>query len=280
MKNIFTIFTCLLAFFLSGCWDQHDFIEISKNGDVKFKSKIYITDNSLGYSDVEEFSNEFMSEFKDRGWKLEKTWIKKEKPFELEFYGSGNLKEIKIYKDFYEFNFINEDHIDIAFRVSSNHRKISFKNSILESNAIVYSTNGNKVSNIENVDPTKIYIISLPGPLDLPDGYHFKRFTDNNDGTITDKNTGLMWASSDNGGNINWMNATEYCRHFIGGGFNDWRLPTQKELLSLFDPSAIAVYGYHITGGIKLSGTSWSSESFSKHEAHLVSFSTGTLFVL
>ncbi len=59
------------------------------------------------------------------------------------------------------------------------------------------------------------------------------RLVNNNDGTVTDTQTGLMWADHDNGSNINWSNAKNYCEGYNGGGKSGWRLPTLDELRSL-----------------------------------------------
>lgn len=61
------------------------------------------------------------------------------------------------------------------------------------------------------------------------------RFVDNGDGTVTDTRTGLMWAQTDNMGNITWQDAKLYCENIILGAYADWRMPTIKELESLFD---------------------------------------------
>ena len=57
------------------------------------------------------------------------------------------------------------------------------------------------------------------------------------DGTVLDTNTNLMWAAKDNGQNVNWANAKSYCENYRGGGYTDWRLPTQDELAGLYDKS-------------------------------------------
>ena len=63
------------------------------------------------------------------------------------------------------------------------------------------------------------------------------RFVDNGDGTVTDRNTGLMWAAKDNGSDINWSDAKRYCENYRGGGYDNWRMPTEDELTGLYDPS-------------------------------------------
>jgi hypothetical protein len=61
------------------------------------------------------------------------------------------------------------------------------------------------------------------------------RFIAYNNGTVSDTRTGLMWAAKDNGSNINWANAKSYCENYRGGGYSDWRMPTQDELAGLYD---------------------------------------------
>jgi hypothetical protein len=69
------------------------------------------------------------------------------------------------------------------------------------------------------------------------------RFTDNGDGTVTDKLTGLMWAKDANldNGTMPWNDAIDYANNLsLGSGgcgtnYTDWRLPNIKELLSLID---------------------------------------------
>jgi len=68
------------------------------------------------------------------------------------------------------------------------------------------------------------------------------RFTVNGDGTVTDHRFGLMWAETDNQGNISWQQANQWVRFtfpFMVGGVHDgWRLPTVEELESLMLPDA------------------------------------------
>lgn len=61
------------------------------------------------------------------------------------------------------------------------------------------------------------------------------RFVNNNNGTVTDTQTGLMWAAKDNGSSNNWKDAKSYCENYRGGGYTDWRMPTRDELAGLYD---------------------------------------------
>jgi len=64
------------------------------------------------------------------------------------------------------------------------------------------------------------------------------RFTDNGV-TVTDHLTGLEWAEDANlpGGARTWNDAIDYCNALSLGGYDDWRLPDTRELLSLIDYS-------------------------------------------
>ena len=67
------------------------------------------------------------------------------------------------------------------------------------------------------------------------------RFTDNDDGTVTDSKTNLMWSKDANllGGSM-YMDAVQKCDEYpvYGlGGYHDWRLPSMPELKSLIDTS-------------------------------------------
>jgi len=61
------------------------------------------------------------------------------------------------------------------------------------------------------------------------------RFIKNTDDTVLDIKTNLMWAAKDNGVSIKWHAAKDYCENYRGGGYTDWRMPTQDELAGLFD---------------------------------------------
>lgn len=60
-------------------------------------------------------------------------------------------------------------------------------------------------------------------------------FKDNGDGTITDNNTGLMWAKNQSDKTIPWGKTENYCQNLTVGDYSDWRMPTVKELWSLRD---------------------------------------------
>jgi hypothetical protein len=67
--------------------------------------------------------------------------------------------------------------------------------------------------------------------------YGVNDFVDNGDGTITDRNTGLMWQRDDSGSGMNWNDALIHAEQLNFAGHDDWRLPNVKELQSILDYS-------------------------------------------
>jgi hypothetical protein len=112
------------------------------------------------------------------------------------------------------------------------------------------------------------------------------RFTDNGDGTVTDHQLGLMWAKTDNQGDINWNQAKLWVTYTfpdtIPASYDNWRLPTLKELQSLY-VSDKEYKGYETDCGqrvkivpdIKLScGWVWTCET-SAIQAFIFNFNRG-----
>jgi hypothetical protein len=66
------------------------------------------------------------------------------------------------------------------------------------------------------------YLINMPS------------FTNNNNLTITDNVTGLMWQKGD-GGEMTIENAITYCDNLVLGGYSDWRLPISIEAFSILN---------------------------------------------
>ncbi|MDA6065588.1 DUF1566 domain-containing protein [Idiomarina abyssalis] len=66
---------------------------------------------------------------------------------------------------------------------------------------------------------------------------------DNQDGTITDTETNLMWVTNDHfyetlsGGNrwVGWEGAMSKAENSQIQGYTDWRVPTEKELMTILD---------------------------------------------
>ena len=56
-----------------------------------------------------------------------------------------------------------------------------------------------------------------------------ERFVDNGDGTVTDTRRKIMWQKSDNGKEVTFGEAQEYCKTLRLCGYADWRLPNPDE---------------------------------------------------
>ncbi len=67
--------------------------------------------------------------------------------------------------------------------------------------------------------------------------YGVNQFADQQDGTILDLASGLVWQQADSGTPLNWEGALDYCENLSLGGREDWRLPNAKELQSIVDYS-------------------------------------------
>lgn len=67
--------------------------------------------------------------------------------------------------------------------------------------------------------------------------YGENQLVDNEDGTITDEATGLMWSQDDDGEGLDWENALAYAEAATLSGYDDWRLPNVKELQAIIDYS-------------------------------------------
>lgn len=82
--------------------------------------------------------------------------------------------------------------------------------------------------------------------------------------------SGLMWTAKDNGKNVSWKGAVNYCRDLRLAGYSNWRLATLAELGAIFDRNAnapgLAGPGkkspdtWHVKGNLFLTGNEWSSE--------------------
>jgi hypothetical protein len=103
------------------------------------------------------------------------------------------------------------------------------------------------------------------------------RFIAYSNGTVLDMRTNLMWAARDNGSDINWQNAKNYCDNYRGGGYTGWRMPTLDELAGLYNegitssnpPTGDCNGKYHITELIHLTCCCpWTSETRGSEAAY------------
>ena len=73
------------------------------------------------------------------------------------------------------------------------------------------------------------------------DEYGINDFVDNGDGTVTDNATSLMWSQDDSGVAMYWEEALAYAENATIAGYDDWRLPSAKEIQTLADYSVTEI---------------------------------------
>jgi uncharacterized protein DUF1566 len=116
------------------------------------------------------------------------------------------------------------------------------------------------------------------------------RFTDNNNGSITDNKTGLTWTKEDTWQSeakwVSWDEAKDHVTYLFQTKFcgnSDWRFPTTEEILSLYDPNAVNTdkYGTAIyLDPIFPSGclpTVWTDGHFMGNEGNILDFRNGEI---
>lgn len=82
---------------------------------------------------------------------------------------------------------------------------------------------------------------------------------------------GLIWAAADNGLDVDWYDADDYCRELELGDWTDWRLPTIDELEGLHDRRSEATY--KLPAAVRLTGCCpWSSTRSGESSAWNFSF--------
>ena len=80
------------------------------------------------------------------------------------------------------------------------------------------------------------------------------RYQDNQDGTVTDLEEGLMWKKQDSYQELkkwlNWQMAQTYLTDINGksfAGHDDWKLPTRKQLATLYEEDKSIPWKYYWT---------------------------------
>ncbi len=117
------------------------------------------------------------------------------------------------------------------------------------------------VAPVPKTGQTTIYRSGDDGTYQKGVAWPSPRFTDNEDGTVTDNLTKLMWAKNANiWGMVIWNTAVDNCEGYALAGHSDWRLPNRFELESLLDLSRSnpALLSGHPFTGVQ-SSVYWSS---------------------
>ena len=95
-------------------------------------------------------------------------------------------------------------------------------------------------------------------------------------GTVRDRRTRLVWASTDSSIALTWDAAGKYCEQYREGGYSNWRLPTLTELGTLYDRDSKNKHGFPVTRLIDLSECCpWSSDVQGGTAAYYFNFNVG-----
>ena len=97
--------------------------------------------------------------------------------------------------------------------------------------ALCYDTGGNEIPCLSDTCPGQDGFYETGCPPEA-------RFVDNQDGTVTDTCTGLMWQQETAPVMFTWQAALDHCEDDLSlAGYEDWRLPNIRELQSIVDYS-------------------------------------------
>ncbi|VAX32954.1 hypothetical protein MNBD_NITROSPINAE05-1228 [hydrothermal vent metagenome] len=93
------------------------------------------------------------------------------------------------------------------------------------------------LAGVQDIGPREPYVAPLYIPPPPPvSRLHLK---DNGDGTISDPDSGLMWAQKDShadlGKCLEWRESKEYVENLRTGGHDDWRMPSMPEIAGIYD---------------------------------------------
>jgi hypothetical protein len=65
--------------------------------------------------------------------------------------------------------------------------------------------------------------------------YWLPELRDNGNGTVTDHFSNLMWIQVVSPETSEWEEALQYCENLVFAGHDDWKLPSNKEQVSMVD---------------------------------------------
>ena len=158
---------------------------------------------------------------------------------------SGQVKGEKAIEMFIDTEYFNQPLGD----VNANEREIDaqtwsateYVGKTMNADATVFGVNfvdgrikGYPKNNPRTKNKNKMYFRMVRGNT----AYGENNFIDNNDGTISDLATGLMWQKADDGIGKDWETSLSYAENLELASHSDWRLPNAKELQSIVDYSS------------------------------------------
>jgi hypothetical protein len=114
-----------------------------------------------------------------------------------------------------------------------------------------------------------------------PTQYIENDYVENNDGTVTDRATGLMWQKEGSDDRIRFSDAEKYIEQLnksTFGGYNDWRLPTIDELVSLLEKEKSDNGLYIDPVFSNKQDWCWTADNRSSGGAFIVNFNDGIVY--
>lgn len=102
-------------------------------------------------------------------------------------------------------------------------------------------------------------VIKQPSLAESKETKETDRFVAYDNGTVLDTKTNLMWAAKGNKSSLDWESAKAYCDNYRGGGYTDWRMPTQSELAGLYEPER--AIRWKVTPLIDVPDECWANET-------------------
>jgi len=153
------------VFLLSGCFVQEDSITISGDGKVSFESLVTVADQEkkIQFSDLDKITSDVAEELHGAHWKVERSWISKERPYQFKMTGSGQLAELARKTRFYTLEPVSDKVYRIKFLTpggsTNGSRRIMFTSS--GGKMFVRDKNGAVVSQIDEPSEEVAYTIVL-----------------------------------------------------------------------------------------------------------------------
>ena len=96
---------------------------------------------------------------------------------------------------------------------------------------------------------------------------------------VKDNNTGVMWQSTSTSDKFDWYHAIAYCADLEYAGYDDWRLPTLRELASIMDFGGDSYAINRTYFPVLYIGRTWTSKQIFSDSTRAwdISFTTGEL---
>ncbi len=159
---------------------------------------------------------------------------------------------------------INKVFMNVRSQVMKETGQVPWELSSLVGDFYFLPGQGDNVAAAPLLDHKKSFALAVPVKPYVTETGQDGKYIAYSDGTVLDTKTKLMWAAKDNGKNVNWHDAGSYCENYRGGGYTDWRMPTQYELARLYDGSKQNSVGPRLTDLIQIAtaeGWVWAAET-------------------